>query len=241
MNITLAVISKTKELKQLVLDSYKFADEIIVVVDSPTKAPIQNRGVKYYFRPLGADFSAQRNYALDKAQNNWVFFVDDDEYVSSELAREIKNIKNCHQYSGYLIRRIDVCCYQPLLHGETGTTRILRLANKTKGKYVRPVHERWEIVGEMGKLASPLYHIKDNFISEFIGRMTKYCDIDSHILTKENKPFTFWRLFLYPKGKFIQNYFCKRGFLDGTVGLFQSYLMSIQSLTVRVYQWVKRS
>ena len=115
------------------------------------------------------------------------------------------------------------------------------VAKKTSGKFIRPVHEIWKINGEVGELQPPLYHIKDDFISNFIGRMSHYAGIDADALTKENKPFSYWRLFLNPKAKFIQNYFLRRGFLDGTVGLFLSYLMSVQSLTVRIFQWTKRN
>jgi hypothetical protein len=142
---------------------------------------------------------------------------------------------------GFMIQRQDVCFHQTLLHGETGKTKLLRLAKKTSGKFIRPVHETWQIDGEVGELSSPLYHIKDSFVSDFIGRMIQYSNIDADILTKENKPFTYWRLFLNPKAKFIQNYIFRLGFLDGFAGLFSAYLMSVQSLTVRVFQWTKRN
>jgi len=69
--------------------------------------------------------------------------------------------------------------------------------------------------------------------------MIRYSPLDAGQLSQENKPFTYWRLQFNPKAKFIQNYFLKLGFLDGYLGLFQAYLMSVQSLTVRVFQWQK--
>ena len=44
-----------------------------------------------------------------------------------------------------------------------------------------------------------------------------------------------------PLAKFIFNYKMKLGFLDGCLGLFQAYLMSVQSLSVRVFQWCQKS
>jgi len=241
MKISVAIISKSEEIDKLVLQSIKFADEIIVVVDEAEKKSKKVGNMPIYYRPLQNDFASQRNFALQKAKNKWVLFIDDDEYVSTELAREIALLSDNSALSGFLIRRIDVCFHQALLHGETGNTKLLRLGQKNSGKFIRPVHESWKIKGRVGELASPLYHRKDNLVSGFIGRMAQYSDIDSLILTKEKKPFSYWRLFLNPKGKFIQNYIFKAGFLDGTVGLFQAFLMSIQSLTVRVFQWTKRN
>ncbi|MFZ3069299.1 MAG: glycosyltransferase family 2 protein [Microgenomates group bacterium] len=241
MKITVAIISKSEKINKLVLDSVNFASEIIIVVDSPAKKPKTTGNILFYYRPLKNNFASQRNFALKMAKNEWVLFVDDDEYVGTELAREIQSIDSKAKYSGFMIKRIDICFHQPFLYGETGNTSLLRLAKKNSGKFSRPVHESWKIKGGVGKLSSPLYHLKDNFISEFIDRMAHYSNIDSVILSKENKTFSFWRLILNPLGKFIQNYFYKLGFLDGTIGLFLAYLMSVQSLTVRVFQWTKRN
>ena len=163
------------------------------------------------------------------------------EYIGTELAEEIKQIPPESSFSGYLLRRIDVCFHQPLLHGENGNTKLLRLARKSAGKFTRPVHEKWLISGKVGELSSPLYHLKNNFVSAFIGRMSYYSDIDAMVLTKERKPFSYLKLFLYPFAKFIQNYFLRRGYIDGTAGLILAYLMSVQSLTVRIFQWTKRN
>ena len=70
--------------------------------------------------------------------------------------------------------------------------------------------------------------------------MALYGQIDSKILVSEHKPFSWFRLFIYPLAKFKQNYLFKAGFLDGTAGLFQAYLLAVQSLSVRVFQWEQR-
>lgn len=242
MKLTAAIISKNSVIPKIVLDSVKFSDEIIIVVDTPIKKkPIKKGRIVTYFHPLNNDFSNQRNFALSQASHDWVLFIDDDEYVSTELALEIQKATSSRKYSGLYIPRLDVCFHQQLLHGETGHIRLLRLAQKKAGKYVRPVHEYWQVKGKVGQLSAPLYHIKDYFISDFIDRMAQYSAIDADVLSAENKPYAFWRLILNPEAKFFVNYYGKLGFLDGTVGLFQAYLMSVQSLTVRVFQWTKRN
>ena len=46
-------------------------------------------------------------------------------------------------------------------------------------------------------------------------------------------------ILLFPAGKFIQNYFFKRGFLDGTAGFIHAALMSLHSFLVRGKLWTK--
>ena len=220
MKPTIAIVSKSEKIDKQVLESINFAEEIVIVVDSPINPPQIAGKIHRYYHPLADDYASQRNYALKNAHHNWVLFIDDDEYVGTELAREIQKLNPNTKFSGFLVKRIDGCFHQPLLHGETGNTRLLRLAKRSSGEFVRPVHETWKIDGGVGELLSPLYHIKDNFISGFTDRMSHYSKIDADALLKENKPFSFFRFFLNPKAKFIQNYFGKLGFLDGTVGLF---------------------
>jgi len=123
-----------------------------------------------------------------------------------------------------------------LKHGETGSTKLLRLAKKSAGQFSRSVHETWNIKGRVGELKTPLLHLKENFISRFINRIGHYGPIDSLSLTKEGKPFSWFRLFVYPPAKFIHNYVVRRGVQDGLLGLFHAYLMSVQSLSVRIFQ-----
>lgn len=239
MKITAAIISDSTKLNEQLLESLTFVDEIIIVIDSSiSRHRNDNVGkTKIFYHSLNCDFSAQRNFALQKAKSDWVLFVDDDEYVGTELAREIIDKIRTTKYSGYMIPRVDVVHHQPLLHGETGQIKLLRLGLRKSGKFFRPVHEKWKIKGGVGELTSPLYHIKDHFISEFLHRMSEYGKIDAKVLKYEGKPFSWFRLICFPVAKFKVNYLLKAGFLDGLAGLFLAYLMAVQSLTVRIFQW----
>ena len=226
MGLSVIVLTNKKpvEIKRT-LDSASFADEVILIPDR--KVPL-------------TDFSTARNSGLSKARNDWVLFVDDDEVVSQELATEIKAaITPPSLFSGFYIRRLDKYHGQVLHHGETGNTKIIRLGKKSAGRFFRPVHEVWKINGLVGALKNALIHERGELVAPFMDRMIRYSPLDAGQLTRENKPFTYWRLILNPKAKFILNYFLKFGFLDGYLGLFQAYLMSVQSLTVRVFQWQK--
>lgn len=239
MSLSIVVISKSADLDKLFLERLEFADEILIVSDSPFTNKPSSGKYKYYHHPLNNDFASQRNFALSKVSSKWVFFVDTDEVISKQLALEIIEVirDKSSQFNGYFVKRIDTVFNGLILHGETGKTRILRLAKKDSGKFSRSVHEHWSVSGRVGELMNPLFHNKDRFISEFLDRISLYGPIDAINLTKEGKPFSIFRLLTYPKAKFIQNYCFRKGFLDGYVGLFQAYFMAIQSLSVRVFQW----
>ena len=228
MDLTCVILTNkpTKDI-QTTLASIGFADETITLRDLPGT------------REIG-DFAAQRNLGLKKAKNDWVLFIDDDEVVSPKLAREIEKAIVTKDFSGYYLRRLDRFHGQILRHGETGNIKIIRLAKKNAGKFVRPVHEVWQIKGNIGKLKNPLLHDRGELTGPFIDRITRYGPIDAQALATEGKSFSYWRLLLNPIAKFVLNYKLKFGFLDGYLGLFHAYLMSVQSLSVRVFQWQEK-
>lgn len=225
MGLSVVILTNKSSAKiATTIRSVSFADEVILIPNR--KGPV-------------TDFSSARNSGLSKAKNDWVLFVDDDEVVSQGLADESIEATRSDEFSGYYLRRLDKYHGQILHYGETGNTKIIRLARKNAGHFVRPVHEVWRINGFVGQLRQPLIHERGELVAPFVDRMIRYSPLDAGQLSKENKPFTYRRLLLNPIAKFILNYFLKLGFLDGYLGLFQAYLMSIQSLTVRIFQWQK--
>ena len=228
MGISVVILTnKRPDDFQPTIKSVAFADETILIRDHPG------------FHPLAGDFAAQRNYGLSKAKGDWVIMVDDDEVISEKLATEIKKAISSAQYSAYSLKRLDRYFGQILKHGETGTTKIIRLAKKDAGRFIRPVHEVWQVSGRVGELVNPLFHDRPELVSPFIDRIAFYGPLDAKELAKEGKPFSVFRLLANPLAKFIVNYKIKLGFLDGYLGLFQAYLMSVQSISVRVFQWQK--
>lgn len=198
-------------------DSLAFCDEIVVEVCG-----------------LISDYAATRNQALEKAKGDWVLFVDSDELVSRQLAREIKRAIQDRMYSGFYLRRLDNFWGKTLHFGEVGNTKLLRLAKKGTGLWQRKVHEVWHVSGKIGELKSPLLHFPHPTMAEFIGSINHYTDIDAVELSREGKNFNYFRIIANPVGKFLVNYFAKLGFLDGWFGLAYAFMMSLHSLIVRV-------
>jgi hypothetical protein len=195
------------------------------------------------------DFAAERNKLLDQAKTKWVLFVDGDEEVSEELRMEIEGIKGDGGCEGYKIRRRDFFFRKWLEHGETGNIKLLRLGKKGAGRWKRRVHEVWEMrpasagaSARQGELRGELRHYPHKNVSEFIRKINYYTDLDAKELGPLSlklwrvKVFGYWEL-AKPIGKFIQNYFLRLGFLDGMAGFVHAFMMSLQSLVVRVKQY----
>ena len=225
MSLAIVVITKKRSLNKSFLERLDFADKIYI---EKTKGEVTN-------------FSKVRNAVLKRIVEDWIFFVDDDEIISKELAAEIKKAISIKSVSGYYFNRHDLCFYQELKSGEIGRQKILRLARNGSGFFKREVHEIWEVRGVKKTLKNPIYHLKNYFISEFMNRIRFYSPLDTRALEKEQKKYSQVKLILLPMAKFLFNYIVYQGYRDGYPGLFLCYLMSVQSFTVRVYQWEQKT
>ncbi len=225
-----AVVIARDEQKNIAkcLKSISWCDEILLIDDySKDKTVDIARKLKarVYKRRLNKDFSKQRNYGLKKANGEWVLFVDADEFVSKDLAREIvKEIEKLKVADGYFIKRVG-------LFEES----LLRLGKKGSGFWSRSVHETWKINGKLGKLNSPLFHSYPVSLREYIKKINFYTNLHAECNIKEGKKATFLKIILYSTLKFFENFFLKKGFKKGEKGFVYSMFASFHSFL----SWVK--
>ncbi len=234
--ISAVVLTKNEENNiQKCLEGLKWCDEIIVVDDDSTDGTIkaaERQGAKVFRQPLKGDFAAQRNFSLEKARHDWIFFVDADERVTPELAEEIKKKISQTRASGFCFRRTDFFLGKWLKHGEIGGVRLLRLARRGSGQWERRVDEKWQVRGKKKTLKNPLLHYPHPTLTDFLTSINERSTLNAECFYQEGKRLSLGE-WLKPKAKFFQNYFLKLGFLDGTAGFVLAVLMSLHSFLVR--------
>lgn len=248
--VSIVILTKNEEKNILdCLESVSWADEIIIIDDFSEDRTVEviktfyfNKKIKIFNKKLENDFSAQRNYALSKTTKDWVFFVDADERVTKELREEINTLlieeKNDPKHDGFYIKRKDIIWGKKLEHGESGNIKILRLGKKNAGIWRGRVHEEWGIELKTGELESHLLHYPHQSVDEFLKEINFYTTLRAQELYENKIKPGFFDVILYPKGKFIKNYFVKLGFLDGIEGLIFAVLMSFHSFLVRGKLWL---
>ncbi len=237
-----AIILTKNEEKNIVdcLELLGWCDEIIIVddySDDRTVELAQKFKVKIFKKKLDDDFSAQRNFAVSKAKNDWILFLDADERIPDLLALEIIEKTKEQDVEAYFIERKDVMWGKVLMHGEAGNIKLLRLARRGKGNWVNKVHEEWVIHGKTSVLENVFYHYPHQKLSEFLREINHYTDVRSNELYDKKIKTSWLEIILYPLGKFIVNFFLKLGFLDGVRGLVFAIVMSFHSFLVRAKLW----
>lgn len=241
MGISAVILTHNNEdTLKAALTSVAFCDEILIIDDHSTDKTLAiaaKSGAVVHTRALNGDFAAQRNFGLSLARGEWVLFIDSDEEVSKELAREIQEVEQKVDVSGFYLKRQDILWGKPLYHGETQKVRLLRLARKGKGVWKRPVHEVWNITGVVGTLEHPLIHTPHPNVAHFLDDINTYSTINAAHFFGEGTRVSGWQMVAYPVGKFFQNYILRQGYMDGMPGIIVSLMMSFHSFLTRAKLW----
>lgn len=267
MKLSAVVLTKNEERNiEACLKTLAFCDEIIVVDDYSEDSTLEiiNKlnvppgrkpsGVgdkcQIFRRRLEGDFAAQRNYGLSKAKGDWVLFVDADERVPEALADEISKVKSpsgpgqrqiSNWVSGFYIKRQDYMWGRALHYGETASVNLLRLAKRSSGKWVRSVHETWEIEGRTYTLNHPILHYPHPTLREFITDINTFSTLHAQANNQEDKRANLVKIIFWPLGKFFYNFIYKLGFLDGLRGFIIATVMSFHSFLAWSKLWFSQN
>jgi len=245
--ISAVILTKNNETTlEKTLASVSFCDEILVIDDyssDGTVAFAKKQKATVIEHHLENDFAKQRNFALEKTKGDWVLFVDSDEIVSEQLKKEIiKKVTSdksqvTSKTNGYYVRRVDFFMGKELKHGETADVRLLRLAQKGAGKWVRSIHEVWDVQGKKETLCYPLLHYPHPDVAQFLTDINWYSTINAQYFFDTGVRMHGWQIIVYPVAKFFVNYITKLGFLDGTAGMVMALMMSFHSFLTRGKLW----
>ena len=215
------------------IESISFADEILVVdsysTDGTYEYLLELPNVKVIQNPF-SNFTAQKSYALEKASNDWVLFVDADEVVTkdleSEITQTINDPKACEAYWFY---RTFMFENERLSFSGWQTDKNHRLFRKSKVKFTdaRLVHETLEVNGASDILKEKLTHYCYKDYNDYKSKMLHYGKLKAKEAFYKEKKFNYLLLIFKPFWKFFNHFILRLGFLDGKKGLVVCYLNAL--------------
>lgn len=247
ISVVLNVYNEEKNIER-VLNSIRWADEIIVVDDGSTDRTLEiakKFTEKIYKHKSAGYVEPARNFALSKASGDWILLLDADEEIPKDLAEKLQGITNKMEAIDYVeIPRKNVIFGKWMKASMWWPDFHPRFFKKGKVVWKNEIHSKPQLIGngirlsEEEKLAITHYHY-DN-ISQFIERMNRYTTIQSAELIKSGYEFSWRDLMLKPLGEFLGRYFSNRGFEDGLHGLTLSLLQAFSFLVVYLKVWQTR-
>ncbi|HVP37114.1 MAG TPA: glycosyltransferase family 2 protein [Terriglobales bacterium] len=230
---------------QRCLESLSWADEI-VVVDSFSQDRTKDIASSFTNKIFDLEwqgFGKQKEFARQKASNDWVLSIDADEVVSEKLREEIKSIINKNNsLDGYYIPRLSNFLGRWIKHSGWFPDRVLRLFRKDRAEFDEsPVHEKLILDGKSGFLKNEILHYTDPDISHYLSKLDRYTTLSAQKLLTEGRNPTLFDLLFRPMAIFFKMYLFKSGFLDGWQGFVLACFSSFHVFVKYAKLWHLKS
>ncbi|MBI4768124.1 MAG: glycosyltransferase family 2 protein [Deltaproteobacteria bacterium] len=222
LSVAVIALNEADRIERL-LKSVRFADEILVVDSGSTdgtQALCRSYGAEVIDQPW-MGYVAQKQFALEKANSEWVLSLDADEVVSEALAKEIVESLGSAppEVVGFSIPRLSNYLRRWIRHGGWYPDRNIRMARKGRARWggIDP-HDKLAVDGRTLCLSQPILHFVYRNISDQLATIDRF----SSIIAGRKGPASGIYLLAglgHALAKFAECYLWKMGFLDGWAGL----------------------
>ena len=223
-NLTVVILTKNEELNiASAINNAQYVTDNVLVVDSgstdKTVEIAKANGAKVIYREWNNDFAAQRNFALEHVDTEWVLYLDADERMEWELGREIVKVVKSPKEAMYRLIRRNSAFGKDFKYGVLAPDSVVRLFPKDKVKWQDKVHER--PVGKLPvvTLKGTLKHYTYKDFEQYVSKMNMYSSIAAQNYKANNKKASVLKdIFFRPFFAFFKMYVLKKGFLEGWLG-----------------------
>lgn len=218
------------------LGSVGFADEKIVVDSGSTDRTAE------IARSLGAvvldhpfeGFSKQKQFAIDRANGDWILVLDADEKAGPGLGEAVLSAMRSGRADAWRIRRRTVYMGRTLRFGPWRGDAPLRLFRKGFARFGgEVVHERLRADGPIRIVrGSWIEHEPYDSIPDHIARIARYAELWAAQEAAAGRTCSPADLLIRPQWRLFRALFIQMGFLDGIPGI-------AASVGSAVYAWWK--
>jgi len=224
-NLSVLILAKNEEQNiEDCIRSVSFADEVVVIDDFSTDRTVELSracGARVVQRALAGDWGAQQTFAVGEAACDWIYFLDADERVTSQLAERIKEIvaADDRRYA-YANARLSYYFEQPLRHGGWFPDYVVRLLPRDGTSVTGLVHPKICHPYQEIKLPRKAYlvHYPYRDWVHYLGKLNTYTTLAAQKSYNAGRRANLADMILHPVWASFRMYFLKCGFLDGRIG-----------------------
>ncbi|MDX6304683.1 MAG: hypothetical protein QOI77_1652 [Blastocatellia bacterium] len=229
MKITATIITFNEaENIRAACESVAWADEILVVDSESTDATREiatDCGARVLVNTWPG-FSAQKQLAVESASHDWIFSLDADERVSTELQSSISVLRNGDEstlFDGYRVARRAFYMGRWIRGGGWYPDYQLRLFKRTRGRWgERLIHESVSMDkgARVGTIQGDLLHYSMRDTSHHRQMIEeRYAPLGARQMMRDGKRTSLWRSAIAGPAAFVRSFLLKGGWRDGRAGL----------------------
>ncbi len=221
------IIHTLNEIEQIedCLRTVEWADEIYLVDSLSTDGTVARVREKFpqarieEREYLGA--ASTKNYAIDRAANDWIYVIDADERVTPELRDELlRTLEGPLDVWAYSVGRRNFMLGKEVRFSGLQRDRVTRLFHREHARYPnKRVHADLLVDGATRDLRHKMLHFYIRSFDHMIAKMTRYANWSAAQMFIDGKTTGVWGIFSHTIGKFVRDYILNLGFLDGVRGL----------------------
>lgn len=245
ISVVINTLNEQKNLERAIKSVQPWVNEIIVCdmhSEDHTVKSAKKFGAKVFYCKKGNYVEPARNFAISKANGEWILILDADEEIPDALASRIKEIINGLSVPDFIeIPRKNIIFGRWMKASMWWPDYHIRLFRKGKVIWNEAIHSKPKTEGRglMLPTEESLAIIHHNYqsVSQFIDRMNRYSGIQALELKEKGEIFSWKDLLEKPLGEFLSRFFDGKGYMDGLHGFALSLLQAFSFLVVYLNLW----
>jgi glycosyltransferase involved in cell wall biosynthesis len=213
------------------IESLLWCDEILVVDSFSTDRTAEicrSYGKVRFHQRTYYGSAAQKNWAMDQVESDWILIFDADERCTPALQKEIQDlVARGPEHDAYTIRRRVHFMGKVIRFSGWQNDRVVRLVRRGTARYPnRRVHADMITRGPAPELKNPMTHYMADSLDEYARRIEKYSYWGAAQHWREKRKAGVSEVFGRSAWRFLRTYIFQLGILDGMHGLVFCMLQS---------------
>jgi glycosyltransferase involved in cell wall biosynthesis len=224
-----------------VLESVKWADEIIIVDSFSTDGTVEiarEFGAKIISEKF-CGFGKLRNFALDAAKHDWIFSIDADERCTREFVNELRETLAAPQHAAYFVPRRNTFLGKPVRFGGMYPDyRQPQVFDRRRFRYREDaVHESFECRGSTGYFRNSIWQHPWPTMQVIMAKGDRYTTLMARRKFEQGKRAGLVEFCIRPPGAFVKKYVFQQGFRDGLAGFMIAVLHAFYTFVKYAKLW----
>ncbi len=244
ISVVVNTLNEEKNLGRALSSVKNIADEIVVVDMNSTDRTLEvakEFGARIFKHERTGYVEPARNYAISKANNEWILILDADEEVPDSLSQKIKSIVENPQADYFRIPRKNIIFGKWIKHSRWWPDYNIRLFRKGYVSWSEIIHSVPTTKG-VGLDLEPeennaIIHYNYQKVEQYIERLNRYTTVQAKNKLNEGYKFQLSDLIRKPFNEFLGRFFEGEGYKDGLHGFALAVLQSFSEFIVYLKLW----